>query len=365
MRAFTIGMSFVDRCLQHLLPRLGASGRRLWIADEQVDASAVASAPAGICAVTNRCDVQALLRTRGIDCALNDFDLGAFGDEPFDTIAFRVAKEKALVHHVINAALQRLRPGGWLWLAGEKSDGIRTYIDKTAAGAADKSVDYAGALLQLERDGPRLLGGIRRGAALGEPLDERNYTQWQQLQLARDLTAWSKPGIFGWQKLDAGSTFLIEQLDTVFPAPPQTVLDLGCGYGYLTLMAARRWPQAHFTATDNNVIATEACRRNLREAAVSGEVYCSDAGGDIDARFDAVLCNPPFHSGFDVDGGLTDRFLAATAQLLAPGGRALFVVNQFIGLEARAQKRFRHVETVARNRSFKLVALAQPVATVR
>ena len=139
----------MDTCLQQLLPHLGSAGRRLWIADEQVDASAAGFAPAGICAITNRCDVQALLQARGIDCALNDFDLGAFGEAPFDTIGFRVAKEKAVVHHVINSALRRLRPGGWLWLAGEKNDGIRTHIDK--------AVDYAGALVQLERDGPRRL----------------------------------------------------------------------------------------------------------------------------------------------------------------------------------------------------------------
>ncbi len=341
----------MDICLQRLLPRLGDTGRRLWVADEQVDAAAVAGVPAGVVAISNRCDVQAQLRARGIDCALNDFDLDAFGSEPFDVVAFRVAKEKAVVHHVINAALQRLQPGGWLWLAGDKGEGIRTYVDKAAA--------CAGTAPQLERDGPRLLAGIRRGAALGALLDDRDYAQWRQLPLAPDLTVWSKPGIFGWQKLDAGSTFLIDHLAEVFPAPPHRVLDLGCGYGYLTLMAARAWPAAHFTATDNNIAAVEACRRNLHDAGIDGDALCSDAGSGIDGDFDAILCNPPFHSGFDVDGDLTDRFLAATARLLAPGGRALFVVNQFIGLETRAQRLFRSVETIARNRGFKLVVLAR------
>ncbi len=339
----------MDLCLQQLLPRLGSTGRRLWIADEQVDAAAAAVAPADICAITNRCDVQVLLQARGIDCALNDFDLDFFGSEPFDLIVFRVAKEKPVVHHVINTALQRLKPGGWLWLAGEKNDGVRTYVDKAAA--------CVGTTAQLERDGPRLLGGIQRGAELGEPLDDRDYTAWRQLQLTPDLSIWSKPGIFGWQKLDAGSAFLIDHLDAVFAQPPERVLDLGCGYGYLTLMAARRWPQAHVTATDNNVAAVEACRRNLRDAGINGEVFCSDAGSGIDGRFNAILCNPPFHAGFDIETDLTEKFLAAAARLLAPGGRALFVVNLFIGLEARAQKQFRRVDTIARNRSFKLVAM--------
>ncbi len=345
----------MDTCLQQLLPRLGTTGRRLWIADEQVDAAAAARAPAGVVAITNRCDVQALLRARDIDCALSDFDLGTCFDqgessaEPFDVVVFRVAKEKAVVHHVINTALQRLRPGGWLWLAGEKNDGIRTYVDKAAA--------YAGASAQLERDGPRLLGGIQRGAEPGEPLDDRDYRQWRQLQLTPELNIWTKPGIFGWQKLDAGSAFLIDHLDTVFTEPPQRVLDLGCGYGYLTLMAAKHWPASHFTATDNNITAVEACARNLRAAGIDGEVLCSDAGDTLAGPFDVLLCNPPFHAGFDVETDLTEKFLAAAARLLAPGGRALFVVNLFIGLETRAKRHFRRVNMVAANRSFKLVLL--------
>lgn len=336
----------MDPALQMLLPRLGTSGRRLWLADEHVDALP-ALAP-GVLAISNRCDVQARLQAGGVDCRLSDFDIGALGGE-FDTVVFRVAKEKAQVHHLINAALEHLAPGGWLWLAGEKSEGIRAYIDKAAARVGGAS--------RLERDGPRLLGGIQRGAVLGAPLDDRGYAEWRQLALSPELTVWSKPGIYGWQKIDAGSAFLVEHLDAVWPTPPGRVLDLGCGYGYLTLCAARRWPDAAFTATDNNIVAVEAARRNLQALAAS--VHCSDAGAGLDGGFDALLCNPPFHQGFEVEGALTRRFLAAAARLLAPGGRALFVVNQFIPLERLAGDHFRQVEQVARNRSFKLVTVVR------
>jgi 16S rRNA (guanine1207-N2)-methyltransferase len=177
-----------------------------------------------------------------------------------------------------------------------------------------------------------------------------------------ELTLWSKPGIFGWQKLDAGSAFLIEHLGSVWQTEPRRVLDLGCGYGYLTAMAARRWRNAEFTATDNNVAAVAACARNLQMENIRGGAIVADCAATIsattiDESFDAILCNPPFHQGFDVENELTMRFLLATKRLLRRGGRALFVVNQFIALERKATTLFSNVEVVARNRSFKLVML--------
>src|SRR5262249_34086873 len=159
------------------------------------------------------------------------------------------AKEKALVHHIINATLEKLPLNGTLTLIGYKSDGTKTYIEKAAARARGE--------LRIERDSGALLGEITRGEILADSLDDQHYAQSRQLTFADDLTVWSKPGIFGWKKIDEGSAFLCEYLNSVWPSAPQRVLDLGCGYGYLTLRAARQWPTSQFVATDNNIAATQ------------------------------------------------------------------------------------------------------------
>lgn len=341
----------MDLAIQQLVGAVvsrGEGANLLWAVDEHVDAAAAAAIAncAGATALTNRRDVAALLGARGIAVALNDFDFSA-APVP-DRIAFRVAKEKALVHHVINQALARLPVGGVLWLAGAKHEGIKTYIEKAARLAAGTC--------DIER-GSIWLARMQRGAQLGEMLPDQDYPRLRPVALRPDFEIWSKPGVFGWQKLDAGSEFLIQHLSQVWPQAPARVLDLGCGYGYLTLMAARQWRDTQFVATDNNVAAIAACERNVRAFGIDGRCVLADCGDTVEGGFDALLCNPPFHQGFDTEDELTERFLLATRRLLRKGGRALFVVNQFIALERRAEQAFASARILARNPSFKLVVL--------
>jgi 16S rRNA (guanine1207-N2)-methyltransferase len=340
----------MDKSLQLLINAIAAaSDEILWVADEHVTAAAIAQVHprSGLRVITNRCDVAAHCAVRGISASTGDFIFAPA--QSYAHIFFRVAKEKALVHHVINNALNTLGIGGKLWLAGEKNDGIKTYLEKAGARAGNTAL--------IQRDGGSLLGTVVRAENLGEPLPDQHYPQLRRVEFSAEFSAWSKPGIFGWQKIDAGSAFLIEHLTDVFSQPPARALDLGCGYGYLSLLASRRWPNTELVATDNNATAVGACARNFSENEIRGHVICSDCGEAIAEEFSAILCNPPFHQGFDVDAELTRRFLRNIRRLLARDGRALLVVNQFVGLERAAAPLFARVAVVARNKSFKLVVL--------
>lgn len=341
-----------DAATRQLLHYIGATpGPTLWLADEQIDTDAVRIAPARpqLVAASNRCDVAAALAARGMSAAATDFTEA--WPAGLQHIALRIAKEKALVHYLINRALEQLPAGGELFLSGYKNEGIKTYLEKAAA--------RAGTAVRIERDDGALHGVIVRGERLGEPLPDQDYAVLRPVVFDAQLTLWSRPGIFGWQKIDAGSALLLEHLDAVWPAVPARVLDLGCGYGYLTVQAARRWPAAEFVATDNNVGAVAACACNIEQENIRGSALADDCAAKQREPFDAILCNPPFHQGFDVEGELTRRFLQTTRRLLRRGGRALFVVNQFIPLERKAEQLFDNVDIVARNRGFKLIAVGR------
>lgn len=340
-----------DPALQLLSTPLRRSDAQVvWVADEQLDVSQLGQIRphAGLQVISNRCDVVSALQNRGFTAVLADFSF-AQSAPVLDIVAYRISKEKAVVHHVINSALQRLRPGGELWLAGGKNEGIKTYLEK--------ALRRAGGTVQIERHGNVWVGVVVRGAELAEPIDDQRYDELREIKFTDDACVWSKPGIYGWQKIDTGSALLAEQFDTIFPQPPRTVLDLGCGYGYLSLCAAGLWPTTKIVATDNNVAATQACEKNLSLWCDRAEIVLANCGDGIDARFDAVLCNPPFHQGFDVDGDLTARFLQSAHAHLLPTGRAVFVVNQFIPLERKAEALFRRVTEVCRAQGFKVMVL--------
>lgn len=345
-----------DPAFDLLVPFLNKpQGNTLWLVDENIglgELSRIRANPA-ITAISNRFDVVQLMLEQGINCRLNDFELG---DDlvGFDQVLFRISKEKALVHHIINRSPACLRPGGEVLISGFKNEGIKTYIKKAE--------QYLGSIADKTR-GEKTAQLARLALteeAPGEPLEDKDYSSPRLLQ-GSQTAFFSKPGIFGWEKTDRGSQFLIEQLPGVLSRQarsPASIVDLGCGYGYLSIMASSI-VAAPVAAVDNNIAAVIACEENFRYHKIKGQVVCDDCGSSLGGTYELLLCNPPFHQGFDVESDLTNRFLAASHRLLGRDGIALFVVNAFIPLERKAMALYDRVELVANNKSFKVLLLSR------
>ena len=344
-----------DPALQALFERLRTTGpsRKLLIADEHLDCAALLQLKAipDLQLLTNRHDILQCAQQAGLPCVFNDMELAEL-EGHFDLIAYRVSKEKALVHNIINQSAHRLAAQGTLLLAGYKDEGTKTYISKAET--------YFGNKAQISRGERQLQIAELTPATLAEPLDDRQYGELQLIAEQDDLRIFSKPGQYGWNKIDIGSAHLIDclrqqlQQDVIHP---QTALDLGCGYGYLSLQAARLGIKS-ITATDNNAAAVFSCRHNFAENAIIGDVHADDCGANLHAQFDLVLCNPPFHRGFDTEQALTEKFLHSASRHLQKSGCALFVVNQFIPLEAVAAPWFRSIELLFRDKQFKVFKLS-------
>jgi release factor glutamine methyltransferase len=121
--------------------------------------------------------------------------------------------------------------------------------------------------------------------------------------------------------------------------PGAAVLDIGCGTGALSVLAARTAPRS-VTSVDVSRRAVAATRLNTLVRGVRGEVLRGDAFELLAGRtFDLVLANPPYvpgkadrprgrHRAWDagIDGReLLDRLCANAPLLLAPGGTLLVV----------------------------------------
>jgi len=323
----------------------------VWLNDENVlkQISAVNSGANNPTVITNRWDVAGQTIKAGFTTQFSDFDLSIFADKSVDHIFYRVSKEKAVTHHLINEAHRVLQANGKLWICGYKNEGIKTYIEKAAV--------LFGCEKNIQKDGMSYSSQLIKNSDSGTVLNDDHYSMLRDCIIIGEKTLLSKPGQFGWNKIDEGSEFLIDTLgELLSPHAFQHCLDLGCGYGYLTCASQHLNIQMR-TLTDNNAAALATAKANCERLAINARVIASDAGEKLENQFDLILCNPPFHQGFSIDEDLTDKFLRNAAKLLLPAGVAYFVVNQFIALEKKAQPYFKSINLIARNKSFKVVEL--------
>lgn len=328
-----------------------SDGNTLWIADENAKPLLTQDFSFAGTMLSNRWDLVQAAQLCGVTAVFSDFELTQAGNH-FSQILYPVSKEKAAVHYVINSAPKVLQENGELLLLGSKNSGIKTYAQKTA--------QYLGTPKRLQKHGAEYLSRSRLavGAPLGAPLDDSDYRSLRPVMALGDL--YSKPGQFGWNKIDVGSALLAAHFADHLGPSPFTAVDLGCGYGYLSCQLAKIATQARILATDNNAAALIACEKNFMESNIPGEVVPGDAGSQIaSASADLVLCNPPFHQGFQVEGDLTGHFLSQAARILRPQGTALFVVNEFIPLGKKAETLFGKVEELEKARGFCLYRLTR------
>lgn len=363
----------MDTSLSLLLPHLhgtGSDDRCLLVADENLVDLPFASLAPNVQVLSNRFDIAQQAKLTGREIHFNDFDFSVFADQYFSKVIYRVSKEKSVTHHIINQSLRVLNHKGELILTGAKNEGIKTY--------AHKAGEYFASPVKVQKHGHDYLAIISKNNASLESSEARAlalqkpYESLEPSLNIENINFYTKPGLFGWNKIDRGSALLAQHLNDFlggFTTPPQTLLDLGCGYGYLSVMTALTWKKnsssnalkkktpLRIVATDNCAAAIIACQKNFKTFTVEGEVIAGDCAGNINETFDAVLCNPPFHQGFKTDSRLTEKFIHSTALHLKPEGRALFVANQFVPLEKLARPLFTTIERTLEADGFKLVQL--------
>jgi 16S rRNA (guanine1207-N2)-methyltransferase len=175
-----------------------------------------------------------------------------------------------------------------------------------------------------------------------------------------DLHLETQAGIFAHWGLDSGTRLLIEAMRV---SPTARVLDLGCGYGAIGLVAAKLADRGSAVLVDSDIRATRLAERNLAlNGVANAEVILGDGLRDLPrrSRFDVVASNPPTHSGREV----LDEFVAGAYSVLKPRGLLFMVVNRLLSLRNEVERVFGNVEIVARSGGF-IVVRATKVPMLR
>lgn len=105
--------------------------------------------------------------------------------------------------------------------------------------------------------------------------------------------------VFSKDRIDLGTKILIKHMQI---KPADIVLDLGCGYGAIGIVAASLAPNGRCYMTDINERAIELSKRNLKLNKIkNAEAFQGDGFEPVDSiMFDVILTNPPIRAGRNI-----------------------------------------------------------------
>jgi 16S rRNA (guanine1207-N2)-methyltransferase len=165
----------------------------------------------------------------------------------------------------------------------------------------------------------------------------------------------TEPGMFSFDKVDAGSRLLVENLPVDLRG---NVADFCAGWGYVAAEAAARSPG--ITALDlyeAEFDALEAARSNMSDASVEARLFWIDLLSEaVERRYDAIVMNPPFHRSRATEPEIGAGMIRAAAKALKPGGRLFMVANRQLPYEPVLAAIFSSHAEIARDGMFKVFA---------
>jgi 16S rRNA (guanine1207-N2)-methyltransferase len=210
-----------------------------------------------------------------------------------------------------------------------------------------------GELISYSKNHCRVFG-VRKQKAHNEAV----LSEWRQLarlKLVAGTSLLSRPGIFGWDKIDHGSALLVRSL----PALYGKVADLGSGYGFLS----QHISESHSDIATLELFEAEKLALDASQASFAKSPHNSKfrfhwhdvTSGLPEKNFDFIVTNPPFHSGKQTNIGLGEKFIQVASQSLKRGGEFFMVANTSLPYERTLKKCFSEFSQVANEKGFKVL----------
>ena len=247
-----------------------------------------------------------------------DVEAGAFSTAALVLPAERGSR---FVQAALASAGRALVAGGRLWIAGEKKKGFEQYFKW-----AKRELGYG---LVVRREGPLRIAVLEKER---EPDLPPLWHRFEARLRDQNFVFHTLPGVFSEHRVDPASLLLLESLPELTPGT--RVLDLGAGYGALTLPLAAKGAQV--LGLEDDLAAVRSARRSLKANALQAEIYHSDVDEALKnaGEFDIVVTNPPFHVGGSVILDVARAFIEAAYRHTRKGGRFYLVANPFLKYEA-------------------------------
>lgn len=131
-------------------------------------------------------------------------------------------------------------------------------------------------------------------------------------------------GLFSTKELDRGTELLLETSGSDIEKS-RRLLDVGSGWGAITIASALHNPKADVYSVDVDPKAVEVTKGNVKSLRISGQVHVglTHDPSELVKGVDLVLSNPPFHEN---TGVLIDLF-SRTRKAMKKGAKVRIVVE--------------------------------------
>lgn len=165
------------------------------------------------------------------------------------------------------------------------------------------------------------------------------------------LSVFTDAGVFSSSGIDKGTKILLKHSNLALPAGK--VMDLGAGWGSISIELALANPELEVLAVEINSRATELINKNASSLGIAG--LKTVTLGDIEENsVDQIWSNPPIRIGKQA---LHELLIEAFSKL-KPGGQAFLVVQKHLGSDSLAkwleQEQGHDVERIDNSKGFRV-----------
>lgn len=242
------------------------------------------------------------------------------------------------VRALIAQAATEVVTGGIIAVDGQKTDGIDTALKELRGRVClSESLSKAHGKFASFAAGP-------------------DFTDWQAAPRQIDGGFQTLPGIFSADAPDPGSVLLASSLPAKLAGK---IADLGAGWGYLARAILQRPGVKRLDLVEAEADALAAARLNIIDD--RARFHWADATTyRPESLLDAVVMNPPFHSGRDADPALGAAFIQSARRMLAPNGSLWLVANRHLPYDAALSDAFLEYHEVAGTGAFRVIHASKP-----
>ena len=184
------------------------------------------------------------------------------------------------------------------------------------------------------------------------PTSQHEERHFNHVFAGKVLRFQTDAGVFSKQHIDPGSELLCKALPGDLSG---RVLDMGCGWGAMTILTLAKCPGCEITMADVNERALALAQENVAANRMQAKAILSDGFENVEGEFEAVMTNPPIRAGKAV---IYKMFEDAKAHLV-PGGVLYLVIRKQQGAPSALKflkELYRKAEVIERDGGYWIIA---------